>query len=153
MLLPDPVLQLISSPRISSADSEFYAESFLANISAQHALSKSQFRILMASIWPMYSKMQMIASVLLALTYPGDGGRLALSRGSTSVQGLIYESDRSTVMLPLTMMVLVSAANALFVIPKTVSTMWKLHVGTSMRRARAPDAVGWMGTMMLTDGC
>ncbi len=87
----------------------------------------------------MYSKMQMIASVLLALTYPGSAGKAALSRGSVSVQGLIYESDRSTVMLPLTIMVVVSAANALFVIPKTVSTMWKLHVGTLMRRARAPD--------------
>ena len=96
----------------------------------------------MASIWPMYSKMQMIASVLLALTYPGGGGKAALSRGSASVPGLIYESDRSTVMLPLTTMVVVSAANALFVIPKTVSIMWKLHVGTLMRRASAPDAVG-----------
>ncbi|KAL9068085.1 MAG: hypothetical protein Q9161_006438 [Pseudevernia consocians] len=76
----------------------------------------------MAAIWPMYSKMQMIGSVLLALTYPGVGG------GSASVRGLVYEADRQTVMLPLTMMVVSSAVNALVVIPKTVNIMWKLHV-------------------------
>ena len=85
----------------------------------------------------MYSKMQMIGSVLLALTYPGGAG------GSASVRGLVYEADRQTVMLPLTMMVVSSAVNALVVIPKTVNIMWKLHVGTLMRLAQGQTHGIW----------
>lgn len=88
----------------------------------------------------MYSKMQMIGSVLLALTYPGGGGEAALFRGSASVPGLIYEADRQTVTLPLTMMFVSSALNALVVIPKTVNIMWKVHVGTLIETGSGPDA-------------
>lgn len=78
----------------------------------------------------MYFKLQMIASLLLALTYPGGGAEDAPFRGSASAQGLLDADNRSTVLLPLATMVVLSTANALAVVPKTISLMWKLHVGT-----------------------
>ena len=105
-------------------------QSFIANITASNALTRAQFRILQAAIWPMYFKLQMVVSVLLALTYPGGDGKAALFHGSASVCGLVDGGDHLTVLLPLTMMFLFSATNVLWVAPMTIKTMWKLHVGT-----------------------
>lgn len=116
-------------------------QSFFANIAASNALSRSQFRILQASIWPMYFKLQMIASLLLALTYPGGGAEDAPFRGSASAQGLLDADNRSTVLLPLATMVVLSTANALAVVPKTISLMWKLHVET-VREEKARGITG-----------
>lgn len=80
----------------------------------------------------MYFKLQMVVSVLLALTYPGRG-EAALFRGSASLQGVFDEGDRLTVMLPLTMMIVSSAINAFVLVPTTIRIMWKMHVGTLAR--------------------
>lgn len=78
----------------------------------------------------MYFKLQMIVSVLLALTYPGGVGDAAFFRGSASVQGLLDKDVRLTVLLPLASMFVFSVSNAFFWVPKTTSIMRKLHVGT-----------------------
>lgn len=77
----------------------------------------------------MYFKLQMVVSLLLALTYPGGDGSAALFHGSASVRGLVNGGDYLTVLLPLSMMFLFSATNVLWVAPMTIKTMWKLHVG------------------------
>ena len=79
----------------------------------------------------MYFKLQMIVSVLLALTYPGGSGKGALFPGSASVQGLFggVEDHRLTVLLPLALMFAFSAVNVVYVAPQTIGTMWKLHLG------------------------
>ena len=77
----------------------------------------------------MYFKLQMIVSILLALTYPGGNGKGALFPGSASVQGVFGADDRLTVSLPLALMFAFSAANVVYVAPNTISTMWKLHLG------------------------
>ena len=77
----------------------------------------------------MYFKLQMVVSVLLALTYPGSDGKAALFHGSPSVRGLVDGGDYLTVLLPLTMMFLFSATNVLWVAPETIASMWKLQVG------------------------
>ena len=84
----------------------------------------------------MYFKLQMLVTLLLAFTYPGGAGKSALFHGSASLKGLIYEADFSTTLLPLTMMFVFSATNVLFVAPRTISTMWKLHVGMCDKTAR-----------------
>ena len=71
----------------------------------------------------------MVASVLLALTYPGRAGKAALFHGSASVRGLVDGGDHLTVLLPLMMMFLFSATNVLWVAPMTIKTMWKLQLG------------------------
>lgn len=77
----------------------------------------------------MYFKLQMVVSVLLALTYPGGDG--ALFHGSASVRGLFDGDgkDRVTALLPLGMMFVFSAANVVFVAPRTIRMMWKLQLG------------------------
>ena len=77
----------------------------------------------------MYFKLQMIVSVLLAISYPGGDGKADLFRGSASVRGLLDGGDHLTVLLPLALMFLFSATNVLWVAPMTIKTMWKLHVG------------------------
>ena len=72
----------------------------------------------------------MVVSVLLALTYPGEDGKAAFFHGSASVRGLVDGGDYLTVLLPLTMMFLFSATNVLWVAPMTISSMWKLQLGT-----------------------
>lgn len=92
----------------------------------------------------MYFKLQLIVSVLLVLTYPGNGDDVPF-RGSASVQGLFDTGDRLTVMLPLTMMFVFSAANVFVVAPKTIRTMWKrLHMGT-LRRYFSLRGTGYEG--------
>ena len=53
--------------------------------------------------------------------------------GSASFQGLFDEGNRWTVMLPLTMMLVLSVANAFIFVPKATSVMWKLRLGMLMR--------------------
>ena len=77
----------------------------------------------------MYFKMQMIFSILLALTYPGGSDKAGLFPGSASVQGVFGTDDRWTVSLPLALMFAFSAANVVYVAPGTISSMWKLQVG------------------------
>ncbi|CAF9927165.1 MAG: hypothetical protein ALECFALPRED_003638 [Alectoria fallacina] len=102
-------------------------QSFFANITASNAITRAQFGILQAAIWPMYFKLQMVVSVLLALTYPGHG-EATLFRGSTSLQGVFDEGNCLTVMLPLMMMIVSSATNAFVLVPTTIRIMWKMHV-------------------------
>ena len=104
-------------------------QSFIANITASNALTRAQFRILQAAIWPMYFKLQMVVSILLALTYPGGDRSAALFHGSASMRGLVDGGDYLTRLLPLSLMFLFSATNVLWVAPMTIKTMWKLHVG------------------------
>lgn len=81
----------------------------------------------------MYFELQMVASLLLALTYPGGGiggGTGALFRGAASARGVLETEDRWAVLLPLGTMLVLSTANEMVVVPKTISLMWKLHVGT-----------------------
>ena len=122
---------------------EPHPESFLANITASNALTRGQFRILQAAIWPMYFKLQMIVSILLALTYPGGHAKEAtLFSGAASLAGVVDKDHRLTVLLPLTMMFIFSATNVVFVAPKTISTMWKLHVGMLTRCPLGPNDAG-----------
>ncbi|KAF6231738.1 hypothetical protein HO173_010040 [Letharia columbiana] len=118
-------------------------QSFLVNITAKNALTEAHFRILQAAIWPMYFKMHMIVTMLLALTYPG-AGKTAPFPGSNSVQGQPDGGDRLTVMLSFTAMFVFSAANAFIFVPKATSTMWKLH---SVREEKARGRTGsqWQG--------
>ena len=84
----------------------------------------------------MYFRLQTIVSALVILTYPGEKQN-ALFRGAASVQGLLDEDNRGTVMLPLAIMLGSSAANTLVLLPKTISTMTNMHRGTLSRRFAA----------------
>ena len=93
----------------------------------------------------MYFKLQMIVSVLLALTYPGGSSAAAataagkqgetalLFHGSASLQGLTFVGgegkDRFSALVPLGIMFVFSATNVLFVAPGTIRMMWKLQLG------------------------
>lgn len=115
----------------STADPTLRTESFLANITASAALTRAQFRILQAAIWPMYFKLQMITSLLLALTYPGGAitETSNLFPGSASLKGLLDGGEHLTVLLPLTLMFVFPAINVLVLAPKTIGLMWKLQIG------------------------
>ncbi|CAF9928398.1 hypothetical protein IMSHALPRED_007458 [Imshaugia aleurites] len=117
-------------------------QSFFVNTVANKALNQTSFRILMTALWPMYFRLQTIVSALVILTYPGEKQN-ALFRGAASVQGLLDEDNRGTVMLPLAIMLGSSAANTLVLLPKTISTM------TNMHRVRAEKVRGNTGSQSL----
>ena len=78
--------------------------------------------------------MQLLVSVLLALTYPGDGGKGALFfHGSASVQGVFDKDERLSVLWPLMAMFVFSGTNVLFVAPRTISFQHKVAAGTWTR--------------------
>ena len=105
LLLPKRTLQTPSSlpfplPAEPSSSAPKFTKSFLSNITASKALTRSQSRDLQATIWPMYFKMQITISALLALTYPeGEKGgrfyspnarlRLRLPREECSTQVVV----------------------------------------------------------------
>ena len=78
----------------------------------------------------MYFRMQLLVSVLLALTYPGGGGKGALFHGSASVQGVFDKDEGLSVLLPLMAMFVFSGTNVLFVAPWTISFQRKVAAGT-----------------------
>ena len=102
-------------------------QSFFANITAVKALSRPQFRILQASIWPMYFKLQTVLCTALAVTRPYDLGK------SSSLGGVMPSKEpetgnRWTVVVPLVVMVIMAASNMLVLVPVTHRYVGKVHM-------------------------
>lgn len=81
----------------------------------------------------MYFKLQLITSILLALTFSNTikTGHLKTtpSSGSASLAGVFEPQNRQTVMAPLLMMTLFAASNVFYWTPKATSVMFKIQVG------------------------
>lgn len=91
---------------------QFY-QSFFSNITSYRALPRAQFRVLQASIWPMYFRLQTALAVAIALTAPGLVGENWVWQDSVRMERL------RTTIGPLALMVMASAINRLVFAPIT----------------------------------
>jgi len=101
---------------------EFF-QSFIGGIVAYKALPRAQFSSLQQAIFPIYFSLQTALPVVLALTYPGSHQTLASSSIPSGLGGVLAESNRVSVLLPLTTIFATSVANLLLVGPATTKIM------------------------------
>lgn len=80
-------------------------------------LARPQFSLLMAKLFPVYFSMQTALPVVLALTYPGS---LTTESG---IAGVLDESVRSSVLIPIASVFVTGLANLAVVGPATTKCM------------------------------
>ncbi|KAI3336692.1 hypothetical protein HD806DRAFT_14800 [Xylariaceae sp. AK1471] len=96
--------------------SQFF-HTFINSITSFKVLERSQFAILQRAVFPAYFGIQTAAPVVLALTYPGGGGRLAgLPQG---LAGVLHPANRWGVLVPLTAAFATGLINLVYFLPET----------------------------------
>lgn len=85
------------------------------------------------AVFPAYFGIQTVAPVVLALTYPGGGGRLAaLPQG---ISGVLHPANRWGVLVPLTASFVTGLANWAYFLPETNKiTAQRRQQGTCLSR-------------------
>ncbi|KAJ3569232.1 hypothetical protein NPX13_g6153 [Xylaria arbuscula] len=92
-------------------------QTFLNSIISFKVLQRPQFAILQRAVFPAYFGIQTVAPIVLALTYPGGGGRLAaLPQG---ISGVLHPANRWGVLVPLTASFVTGLANWAYFLPET----------------------------------
>jgi len=86
---------------------EFY-QSFVAGVVAFRALTRPQFGTLQNKVFPVYFSLQTALPVILALTYPGSPSSVGTP---SSLPGVLAESNRWSVLVPLVTVVSTSLLN------------------------------------------
>jgi hypothetical protein len=113
------VTQLIHDRYGTLMGSTFY-QSFVNGIISYQALPKPMFSQLQQKIFPVYFAMQTALPAVLALTYPGSRGALG---PPSSFSGVLAESNRFSVLVPLATMFITGLANVAYIGPATTRIM------------------------------
>lgn len=99
-------------------------QTFINSVSSFRVLERPQFAILQRAVFPWYFGIQTVAPVVLALTYPGIGGRsvlAALEAGASvydrSVAGVLQQPG--AVLAPLAVACVTGLANWAYFLPET----------------------------------
>ncbi|KAI0816781.1 hypothetical protein GGR55DRAFT_674974 [Xylaria sp. FL0064] len=94
-----------------------FFHTFINSIISFKVLQRPQFAILQRAVFPGYFGIQTAAPVVLALTYPGGGGRLAaLPQG---ISGVLHPANRWGVLVPLTAVFVTGLTNLVYFLPET----------------------------------
>ncbi|KAL9625843.1 MAG: hypothetical protein Q9160_000163 [Pyrenula sp. 1 TL-2023] len=110
-------------------------QSFIAGVQAYRVLPRPQFATLQSALFPIYFSMQTALPVVLALTYPGE--RSATGTTNLGPLGVLADSNRFGVLLPLLTIFATSAANLAIVGPATTNCMReRKHQGKNVVRLR-----------------
>ncbi|ETN36393.1 uncharacterized protein HMPREF1541_08670 [Cyphellophora europaea CBS 101466] len=96
-------------------------QSFGAGIIQFKTLPRAQFSTLQQATFPIYFSLQTALPLLLALTLPTE--RTAIGTTPSSLPGVLHPSNRTPVLLPLTLNLLCAATNLLYLGPQTTSVM------------------------------
>ncbi|KAI1340522.1 hypothetical protein F5Y15DRAFT_41964 [Xylariaceae sp. FL0016] len=92
-----------------------FFHTFLNSVAAFKVLERPQFAILQRALFPMYFGIQAAAPVAIALTYPGN----ALFGTPSGVSGVMHESNRWSVLVPLTTAFATGLVNLVYFLPET----------------------------------
>ncbi|TGJ87731.1 hypothetical protein E0Z10_g1042 [Xylaria hypoxylon] len=92
-------------------------QTFINSIISFKVLQRPQFAILQRAVFPAYFGIQTAVPVVLALTYPGGGGRVAaLPQG---ISGILHPANRWGVLVPLTAAFVTGLTNLVYFLPET----------------------------------
>jgi hypothetical protein len=114
------VIQLIIYSRYGTLMGSTFFQSFVNGIVAYQALPKPMFSQLQQRIFPVYFTMQAALPAVLALTYPGSRSPLGTA---SSISGVLAESNRYSVLVPLATMFVTGLANLAYIGPATTRIM------------------------------
>lgn len=108
-------------------------QSFVNGIVSYRALSRPQFATLQAALTPVYFALQTALPVAMALTYPGVKGT-SIGKGpatASGISGFFDSRNYWTVLAPITTILVLNAANLVWVGPVTTRIMKeRRHQGT-----------------------
>lgn len=105
-------------------------QSFVGSIIAYRTLPRAQFGQLQQATVPTFFAMQTVLPLIMAVTYPGEkvaqvaGESVGMNSGFS---GVLAESNRWTVLLPLATIFITSALNLAVFGPATTKTMKQRH--------------------------
>lgn len=107
-----------------------FFQSFVSGIVAFRTLPRVQFGRLQSATVPVFFSIQTILPLVMALTYPGN--KLAQVAGeslraNSGISGVLAEENRYTVLLPIALLLVTSAANLFILGPATTKTMKERH--------------------------
>ncbi|KAL1296995.1 hypothetical protein AAFC00_004591 [Neodothiora populina] len=105
-------------------------QSFIGGVVAYKCLPRPQFSTLQQNIFPIFFGIQTVLPLIMLATYPGEkllgiGGEYI--RENVGFSGVMAESNRWSVLVPLATILITSAANMFFVGPATTKTMKQRH--------------------------
>jgi len=92
---------------------------------AYQCLPRAQFATLQKNTFPVFFSLQSVLPLIMVATYPGE--KLLGARENTGYNGVMAESNRWTVLVPIATMVITSVVNLFLVGPATTKTMKERH--------------------------
>ncbi|KAI1089654.1 hypothetical protein F5B19DRAFT_466254 [Rostrohypoxylon terebratum] len=99
---------------------------FFNSIASFKVLERPQFAILQRAVFPIYFGIQTVSPALLALTYPGSKSAFGVP---SSLSGVLHESNRWGVLVPLGTIFATGLLNLAYLLPETNKI-------TALRRAQ-----------------
>ena len=109
-------------------------QSFIGGVVAFKVLPRPQFSTLQKHTFPIFFGLQSVLGFILMVTYPGEklaGIGSTYVRENAGISGVMAESNRWSVMIPLATIFLTSVLNLLVLGPATTKTMKeRYHQGT-----------------------
>ncbi|CAD0089103.1 unnamed protein product [Aureobasidium vineae] len=112
-------------------------QSFIGGVVAFKVLPRAQFSTLQKATFPVFFALQSVLGLALMVTYPGEkllgvGGQYL--RENTGFSGLLVDSNRWPVFVPLATIFVTSVFNSLIIGPATTKTMKERHHQGMWRR-------------------
>lgn len=105
-------------------------QSFIGGVVAFKVLPRAQFSTLQKATFPIFFALQSVLGLTLMVTYPGEkllgvGGQYI--RENVGWSGLLVDSNRWPVFVPLATIFVTSVLNSLIIGPATTKTMKERH--------------------------
>ncbi|KAG9228071.1 hypothetical protein BJ875DRAFT_269851 [Amylocarpus encephaloides] len=97
-----------------------FFQSFIGGVVAYKALPRPQFSQLQQRIFPIYFALQAALPAALAVTYPASSNPLG---ATSSISGVLAESNRYSVFFPIAGMFATGVVNMLYTGPQTTKIM------------------------------
>jgi hypothetical protein len=105
-------------------------QSFIGGVVAFKVLPRAQFSTLQKATFPVFFTLQSVLGLALMLTYPGEkllGVGKQYIRQNVGFGGLLVDSNRWPIFVPLATIFVTSVLNALVIGPATTKTMKQRH--------------------------
>jgi hypothetical protein len=105
-------------------------QSFIGGVVAFKVLPRAQFSTLQKATFPVFFTLQSVLGLALMLTYPGEkllGVGNQYIRQNVGLSGLLVDSNRWPIFVPLATIFVTSVLNALVIGPATTKTMKERH--------------------------
>jgi hypothetical protein len=105
-------------------------QSFIGGVVAFKVLPRAQFSTLQKATFPVFFTLQSVLGLALMLTYPGEkllGVGNQYIRQNVGFSGLLVDSNRWPIFVPLATIFVTSVLNALVIGPATTKTMKERH--------------------------